>query len=373
MKHERYIAQTYLGLEKILAQELRQINLKVIEIRKRAVLFDADIEGMIQANLSLQTALHILKPIATFKAQNSDQLYKQIKKISWEQWLKSEGTFSIRITHTGAHTFNNTLYLRHRVKDGIVDRFRNQIGNRPSVDRDHPDCAIAVHLHQNQFTCSLDTSGGSLHKRGYRTEPFNAPLNEVLAAGLVKLTHWKGEMPLIDPMCGSGTILIEAALQQFHIPANIQRKNFSYLNWGEMYKNINNMVKKRLKKERHATKRILYGYDHSKEAMNTSITHFKNINLIQYLTLQQREITQHKIFNKPVTLLFNPPYNHRLKIKEKRAFIDTIQNSISRAYPHNKTWIFAPKDIHEFIQRDPLQSFSISNGGLDTVLNCYRV
>lgn len=372
MTAEKYIAQTYMGLENILAAELRKLNLKVLETRKRAVVFLADTPGMIRANLMVKTALHILRPIAAFNAQDTYQLHKHIKRIPWEKWLKSNLTFAIRVTHTGEHTFENTLYVLHRVKDGIVDRFRSRIGGRPSVDRDNPDCAIQVHLHQNRFTVTLDSSGNSLHKRGYRTEKTDAPLNEVLAAGLVGLTGWKGETPLIDPMCGSGTIITEAALKMFQIPANSDRSYFPYFLWNQHNENLTNQIKKELKKLRKPVKKLISGYDQSNKAIETTLTHFRNLKLFQYVLLQQKPLDQHTPIDKEVTLLFNPPYNHRLKINEKQQFTNMIKSSIHQIFPKNKTWIFAPKDIHELIESDPLKSFPLSNGGLDTVLNCYK-
>ena len=205
------IAKTFQGLEEILAKELTTLGAENVEIGKRMVSFTADKRMMYLANFSLHTALRILKPIKQFEANNADEVYEAVKDIEWDNYLSVGQTFAVDAT-VHSEQFRHSMYVSYKVKDAIADYFRDKEGKRPSVSVKNPDILLNIHINDNQCTVSLDSSGVSLHRRGYRAETGDAPLNEVLAAGLIMMTGWQGETDLIDPMCGSGTIPIEAAL-----------------------------------------------------------------------------------------------------------------------------------------------------------------
>ncbi|MDP4266639.1 MAG: THUMP domain-containing protein, partial [Bacteroidota bacterium] len=218
------IAKTIFGLEEVLAEELTALGALNVNVLKRAVSFYGDKGFMYKANLCCRTALRILKPINTFSVKDNEDLYKQIYDIKWEDFLEKTGTLAVDAVGTNDF-INHTQYLSQRVKDAIVDSYRDKYGIRPSVDLDNPSLRINIHLFNDQVTVSLDSSGSSLHKRGYRKVTNLAPLNEVLAAGMILLSGWNRNSVFIDPMCGSGTLPIEASLYAFNIPAGYYRKD----------------------------------------------------------------------------------------------------------------------------------------------------
>ena len=202
------IAKTFQGLEEVLAQELTALGANDVEIGRRMVSFTGDKEMMYRANFCLRTAIRILKPIKEFTAKNADEVYDAIKKIAWEDYLDEKKTFAVDSVVFSSE-FRHSMFVSYKVKDAIVDYFREKTGNRPSVRLHRPDLLLSIHIAETQCTVSLDSSGESLHRRGYRQEAVEAPLNEVLAAGIILQTGWRGETDFVDPMCGSGTLPIE--------------------------------------------------------------------------------------------------------------------------------------------------------------------
>ena len=205
------IAKTFMGLEPVLAKELTQLGANDVQIGRRMVSFTGDKELMYRANFQLHTAIRILKPIRHFKAKSADDVYEEIKKIDWAEYLSPEKTFAVDAV-VFSEEFRHSKFVSYKVKDAIVDFFREKTGKRPNISVANPDIRLNMHIAEDHCTLSLDSSGESLHRRGYRQESVEAPLNEVLAAGIIMLTGWHGQCDLIDPMCGSGTIAIEAAL-----------------------------------------------------------------------------------------------------------------------------------------------------------------
>ena len=221
------IAKTFMGLEQVLAQELTQLGANNITIGRRMVAFTGDKELMYRANFQLHTAIRILKPIKHFKANSADDVYEEIKKIDWSQYIEKGKTFSVDSV-VYSEEFRNSRFVTYKVKDAIVDQFRENTGTRPNISISNPDIRLNIHIADDKATLSLDSSGESLHRRGYRQETTEAPLNEVLAAGMILMSGWKGETDFIDPMCGSGTLLIEAALIARNINPGVFRKEFAF-------------------------------------------------------------------------------------------------------------------------------------------------
>ena len=231
------VAKTFKGLEEILATELVELGANNVQLQRRAVSFTGNLEMLYKANLHLRTASRVLKTIATFKAENPDDVYEQVKKIDWEKFMKVDTTFAIDST-VYSEVFRHSKFVAYRVKDAIADFFMEKYDKRPSVRLDNPQLMVNIHIAHNQCTLSLDSSGESLHKRGYRVSQTEAPLNEALAAGMILMTGWRGGSDFMDPMCGSGTLLIEAALIALNIPPGLFRNSFAFEKWNDFNEEI---------------------------------------------------------------------------------------------------------------------------------------
>ena len=254
------IAKTLFGFEEILAQELKRLGAQSVKIGVRNVSFVGDLGFMYKANLGLRMAIKILKPIDSFIIANETDLYNKIKKLTWENYLSETGTLAVDSTvHSTA--FNHSQYIALKTKDAIVDRFRERTQSRPSVDLKYPDLRINIHIDRERCSVSLDSSGMSLHKRGYRSATNIAPINEVLAAGLVLQSGWNGQCDFFDPMCGSGTILIEAAMIAANIPPNINRKEFAFERWNDWDPDLYQSIQESLLKKVREVPVKIYGCD----------------------------------------------------------------------------------------------------------------
>ena len=292
------------------------INLGAQKIKKgiRNVSFEGDKGFMYKCNIGLRTAIKILKPIHKFKIKDEKELYDKIKQISWEDYLDVTGSLSVGSTLSGG-LFTHSQYISLKTKDAIVDRFRDKFGSRPNVDLRHPNLKINIHIDRNLCTVSLDSSGESLHKRGYRSSTNIAPINEVLAAGLVMMSGWSGESNFMDPMCGSGTILIEAAMIACNIPPNLMRYEFGFEKWKDwdvdLYEKIEDSL---LSKTKDFHYKIL-GFDKSPSAVKKAIENIKNANLEEFIKIKHEDFfkTQKGIDNE-LMIVFNPPYGERLDL-----------------------------------------------------------
>lgn len=226
------IAKTFMGLEPILAQELTQMGANNVQTGRRMVSFSGNKETMYRANFQLHTAIKILKPIKHFKAASADDVYEEIKKIDWSEFLDNNKTFAVDAV-VFSEEFRHSKFVAYKVKDAIVDQFREKTGQRPNISVTNPDIRLNIHIAEDKCTLSLDSSGESLHRRGYRQESVEAPLNEVLAAGMILMSGWKGDTDFIDPMCGSGTLLVEAALIAQNIAPGVFRKEYAFEKWND--------------------------------------------------------------------------------------------------------------------------------------------
>lgn len=372
-KNFKMIAKTFFGFEEILAKELMQLGAQKIETGTRMVSFYGDKGFMYKANLSLRTALKILLPIKTFKLLNDNSLYSNIKNIDWSEYITENQTFVVDVT-LYSDQFNNSQFVGLKTKDAIVDQFREATGKRPSIDKDFPDLRIHVHIDRDICTVSLDTSGESLHQRGYRSATNIAPINEVLAAGMLLLSGWEGQSHFLDPMCGSGTLLIEAAMIACNIPANINRKEFAFEKWKDWDNDlfdriIDSMMKKT--KEFHYT---ISGYDKAPSAVNKAKDNIRNANLDEYITLSQKSFfdTQKEVQG-PLHMVFNPPYGERLDIDMER-FYREIGDTFKQHYPNTNAWfITANLEALKFVGLKPSRKIKLYNGKLETRLVKYEI
>jgi putative N6-adenine-specific DNA methylase len=373
MENFKMVAKTLFGFEELLAKELTQLGAQKVEQGVRVVSFMGDKGFMYKANLGLRTALKILKPIKTFKAVNDVALYKGIQSIDWSDYFSAHQSFLIDTTLHSDH-FNHSQYVALKSKDAIVDQFRDNQGKRPNVDKDFPDLRIHVHIDRDQVTVSLDTSGESLHRRGYKTATNIAPINEVLAAGMLMLSGWDGTSHFIDPMCGSGTILAEAAMIACNIPANINRKEFAFEKWNDWDSQLfDNILESLLKKTRefHYT---ITGYDKAPSAVSKAIDNIHNANLSEYINIKQANFFEtEKETDGPLHMVFNPPYGERLDIDMER-FYREIGDTLKNNYSNTHAWfITANLDALKFVGLRPSRKIKLFNGKLEARLVKYEM
>ena len=359
-------ATTLFGLEDVLAEELK--NLGAMDIKKgiRSVSFVGDKGFMYKANLSLRTAIRILKPLKSFTARDEDELYDKLKKINWLEYINIDSSFAINAVVNSKKFTSNSHYISLKSKDAIVDLFREKMDKRPNVDLKHPDLRIHVHIKDQTCHVSLDSSGDSLHKRGYRDRTNIAPINEVLAAGMVLLSGYKGHRHFIDPMCGSGTILIEAAMIAANIPANINRKEFGFEKWKDFDVDLFEVIRNSLlKKIINPTHKIM-GFDKAPSAVKKAKENIKYANLEEFVNVYQLNFFEtEKQLDGPTMLLFNPPYGERLQINTQE-FYKQIGDTLKQNYPDTVAW-FITSDIPalNYVGLRTSKKISLKNSNLD--------
>lgn len=369
----KMIAKTFFGFEEILAQELKNLGAANVETGVRMVSFVGDKGFMYKANLALRTALKILKPIKEFRAFNEQSLYKGIQSIDWSEFLSANDTFVIDTT-VNSEVFNHSQFVALKAKDAIVDQFRDKFGKRPSIDKDYPDLRINIHIQKEICSVSLDTSGSSLHHRGYRTATNIAPINEVLAAGMLLLAGWDGQSDFLDPMCGSGTILAEAAMIACNIPANVNRKEFAFEKWNDWDNDLFDMILESLLKKTREFHYTIKGYDKAPSAVAKAKDNIKNANLDEYVSIQQQNFFEtKKQSDGKLFMLFNPPYGERLDIDLER-FYQEIGDTFKQSYPNTEAWfITANLEALKFVGLRPSRKIKLFNGKLEARLVKYEI
>jgi len=367
----KMVAKTMFGFEEILAKELRNLGAVNVLEGVRMVSFEGDTGFMYKANLCLRTAIKILKPIHSFYVKDETDLYKKIYAMDWSKYLNPEITFAIDAT-VNSENFTHSLYVSQKTKDAIVDKFRNTVGKRPNVDIKFPELRINIHIQMNQCNVSLDTSGRSLHQSGYRTATNIAPINEVLAAGLLLLSGWDGQSHFLDPMCGSGTFLTEAAMIACNIPANINRKEFAFEKWqdfdSELYEKI---VESSLNKTREFHYKIT-GYDKAPSAVQKAIDNVENANLSEYISVERKNFFESEKFTENhLHIVFNPPYGERLNI-EMEEFYGNIGDTLKQNYPGTDAWFITSNlEALKFVGLRPSRKIKVFNSHLESRLVKY--
>lgn len=367
----KMVAKTMFGFEEVLAKELRNLGAVNVVEGVRMVSFEGDTGFMYKANLCLRTAIKILKPIHSFYVKDETDLYNKIYAMDWSKYLNPEITFAIDAT-VNSENFTHSLYVSQKTKDAIVDKFRNTVGKRPNVDIKFPELRINIHIQMNQCNVSLDTSGRSLHQRGYRTATNIAPINEVLAAGLLLLSGWDGQSHFLDPMCGSGTFLTEAAMIACNIPANINRKEFAFEKWqdfdSELYEKI---VESSLNKTREFHYKIT-GYDKAPSAVQKAIDNVENANLSEYISVERKNFFESEKFTENhLHIVFNPPYGERLNI-EMEEFYGNIGDTLKQNYPGTDAWFITSNlEALKFVGLRPSRKIKVFNSHLESRLVKY--
>lgn len=368
----KMVAKTLYGLEDVLAEELRALHASDVETGRRMVSFRGNKELLYRANVQLRTALRVLKPIYTFQATDADRVYEQMKRFDWSSVMTSSTTFAID-TVIYSDFFSHSAFVGYRAKDAIVDYFREREDTRPSVRLNNPDLLINLHISHNQVTLSLDSSGESLHKRGYRVVQTPAPLNEVLAAGILLKAGWKGETDLIDPMCGSGTFLIEAALIATGTAPGIFRKSFAFEQWPDFDADLFNRVYNDDSGER-AFDHVIYGSDILQEAIRAAEANIRQAGMSRHIRLSVMPLQESEPVAAPALVVMNPPYGERLRMNDAQELYGMIGSKLKHNFSGCNAWIIGYKPEHfEAIGLKHSFREKVMNGALECELRSYEL
>ncbi len=372
-KNFKMVAKTLYGFEDLLADELRKLGASKIEKGVRNVTFYGDTGFMYKANLCCRTAIKILKPVTAFTVFKEQDLYKQIYDFPWEEYMDVSGSLAIDAT-VFSKQFTHSKYVSLKTKDAIVDRFRDKTGSRPNVDLIHPTLRINIHIDRNICTVSLDSSGQSLHKRGYKVATTLAPINEVLAAGLVMLSGWNGQCDFLDPMCGSGTILTEAAMIACNIPPNLNRKEFGFETWKDFDVDLYEVIEHAALKKIRDFSFTIYGYDVDGNAVKKAKENIKSANLQEFIKVKKQDfftssktdILDDESVEKPLFLVFNPPYDERLAVSIDD-FYGSIGSTLKHRYPSSQAWFITGNlEALKYVGLRPSRKIKVFNGKLES-------
>lgn len=366
------VAKTLYGLEDVLAKELTTIGASDVAIGRRMVSFSGDKAMLYKANFHCRTALRILKPIVVFKAEDADTVYLEVKKIEWDRFLTTEKTFVVDAV-VYSEQFSHSKFVAYRTKDAIADYFFDKYEKRPSVRVNNPDYYIHIHISHNDCTVSLDSSGESLHKRGYRVSQVDAPLNEVLAAGMILKTGWHGESNFIDPMCGSGTLLIEASMIALNIAPGVFRKEFAFERWRDFDIELFEDISSDDSAERDFHYKC-YGSDISPKAIGKADKNVRNTSLTKYIELKVLPFQQYPTPPKSGILVMNPPYGERITTNDLFELYDMIGERMKHIFMGYDAWIISHKDeCFDQIGLRPKKRMKLMNGELECEYRCYEL
>lgn len=367
------IAKTMAELEDVLAEELITLGANDVEIGTRMVSFTGDKALMYKANVHCRTALRILKPIYNFKAENAGEVYDALKQLNWEDYLSLDKTFSIDAV-VFSHIFNHSKFVAYKVKDAIADWFSERYEKRPSVSVTNPDIVFNIHIAHNKCTLSLDSSGESLHKRGYRIAQTEAPLNEVLAAGMILKSGWRGESTFVDPMCGSGTLLIEAAMIALGIPPGIHRQSFGFEKWSDFDEDLFSDIYNDDSGSRDFPYRIV-GSDISPKAISAAEKNTRNAGLKKQIDLSVKPFQQYVEPPSPKgVLITNPPYGERIKVDELTELYAMIGERLKHVFTGYDAYVLSyRKECFDSIGLKHSKRFFLFNGALECEMRGYEI
>lgn len=361
-------------MEDVLTAELLKLGAQDVRAERRAVSFRGDKRLMYKANLWLRTASRVLLPVSAFKAKTADEIYEGVKQIPWEKYMSLHSTFAIDST-VYSESFNNSRFVTYRVKDAVADYFQERFHSRPNVRVEGADLLINVHVSHDVVTISLDSSGESLHKRGYRTQDTAAPLNEALAAGLLLQSGWQGGSDLVDPMCGSGTFLIEAALIALNIPPGIYRRGFGFEKWNDFDRDLFEELYNDDSLERTFAHHI-YGSDSSFYAVRAAEKNIQSANLQKYISVRQCQMQSTKSPSEGCMVVMNPPYGERLLSadgKVERLYSD-IGTTLKHLYVGSTAWVLSSNmDALKKIGLRPAAKLKVLNGELECLFVKYEL
>lgn len=361
-----FIAKTFYGLEDILAKEIRALGAKNIEILNRAVKYEGDKKLLYKSNLLLRTALRILLPIEEFSVNSYDQLYKKALQIDWDKYFTPYHTFFINSFVNSPH-MDHSHFAALRLKDAIVDYFKKKYNVRPSIDKEDADYRLNLHVYKERCTISLDSSGESLHKRGYKTENAEAPLSEVLAAGMIMLSGWDKKSPFVDPMCGSGTLPIEAALMAYDIPPGKFRKKYGFTRWKDYDEALHNKIMEDSISRKIKTEVKITGSDISEKDIQKSRMNAQNAGLDDKIDFQVRPMDKFPTEQySSGHIIMNPPYDIKLKKTNINQLYKNIGDTLKNNFTGFDVWIFSGnKDAIKYIGLKANKRITLFNGPLE--------
>ena len=375
MEEFKIVAKTFQGLEEVLAKELTNLGANNIEMGRRMVSFTGDQEMLYRANFCLRTAVKVLKPIKEFKAQDADEVYEVVKQMDWSEYMDVTSSFLID-TVVFSEQFRHSKFVAYRVKDAIADYWREKTGERPNVGITNPDLRINVHIAENDVTISLDSSGESLHLRGYKVRNTEAPINEVLAAGLVLLSGWDCQCDLIDPFCGSGTILIEAALIAQNIYPGVFRKEYAFERWKDFNEDLFDRIYNDDSQEREFNYKI-YGYDINRHVVQIAQDNVKSAGVTAIVEVQQGDIANFEQPLEKAMMITNPPYGERIGAGGSGDVLElyaTIGERLKHAFVGNDAWIISNKEEYfSSIGMRPSTRIALYNGSLECEFRKYQI
>lgn len=357
--------KTFFGLEEILAEEIKKLGGRKVEIKNRAVNCEGDLGFLYKINYSARTALKILVPIFEFKAFNDHQLYAKLLKFDWGEYLDVDQTFSIDAT-VHSETFKHSQFATLKMKDAIVDAFKEKHNKRPNIETKNPDIKFHLHIDRELVRISLDSSGDPLFKRGYRKEQGEAPINEVLASGMLQLAGWDGKGNFLDPMCGSGTLLIEAAMIAMDLPAQIFRKKFAFQNWKNYDEDLFQKIKEfRINRVREFTGKIV-GYDIDARMLNAARINIESAEMEDVIEVKKQNFFDSEKDLFPLLMVFNPPYDERISINDDD-FYKKIGDTFKTSYPNTLAWLISSDlEAVKKIGLRPSRKIKLFNGKLET-------
>ena len=366
------IAKTFMGLEPVLAKELTQLGANEVQIGRRMVSFMGDKEMMYRANFQLHTAIRILKPIKHFKALSADDVYREVQKIDWSEYIGLDKTFAVDSV-VFSEEFRHSKFVAYKVKDAIVDQFREKTGKRPNISVANPDIRLNIHIAEDKCTLSLDSSGESLHRRGYRQESVEAPLNEVLAAGMILMTGWQGETDFIDPMCGSGTLLVEASLIAHNMAPGLFRKEYAFEKWPDFDSDLFDRIYNDDSSEREFTHHI-YGYDVDIKAVNTARLNVRAAGLLNDITVEEADFKNFTQPKEKSIIVTNPPYGERISTPDLLGTYKMIGERLKHQFLNNDAWILSYREeCFDQIGLKPSIKIPVYNGSLECEFRKYQI
>lgn len=357
--------KTFFGLEAVLAEEIKKLGGRNVELKNRAVNCEGDLGFLYKINYSARTALKILVPIEEFKAYNETKFYEKLFKFEWDDFMSVDQTFAIDST-VNSERFSHSQFMTFKMKDAIVDFFQNRYGRRPSIETRSPDIKFHLHIDRELVTISLDSSGDALFKRGYRKEQGEAPINEVLASGMLQLAGWDGKGNFLDPMCGSGTLLIEAAMIAMDLPAQLFRKRFAFQNWKNYDEALFNKIKEfRVERIKEFHGKIV-GYDIDGRMLDAARDNIESAEMEDVIEVRRENFFDTKKDMFPLLMVFNPPYDERISINDDD-FYKKIGDTFKTSYPNTLAWLISSDlDAPKKIGLRPSRKIKLFNGKLET-------
>ncbi len=378
MNNDRFpmTAKTLPGLEEVLAGELSALGAEDVRTLRLAVSFTGDRELLYRANLCLRTALRVLVPVKEFDADYTSRMYEAAAEVPWEKWIGPGDSIAVDAT-VSSSTFTNANFCALKVKDAVADRFSRRSGRRPSVDAEAPALRINLRVADTRCVLSLDSSGESLHRRGYRLERTEAPLSEVLAAGLLLLAGWEPERPLLDPMCGSGTFLAEAGLMACRIPPGFLRREFGFMSWKGFDRGLWEKVKTSASAGRRAPPAPIRGGDKDPGAVETAVANLARAGLDRHVRVESGSFEERENGFPPGShgfLIMNPPYGKRLRDEKLDNLYERMGDTLKKKYAGSSAWIFSSNlEAIKHIGLRPFKRIPLRNGPLDCRLLGFEI